>query len=132
MSKSGSSSISKSIASWVEQAALVMEIVGIDAITAYKLLAEFSDIEDYESANALVAHAGVTPAQYESGTSVRRRPRLSKVDKANVRAAMYWPVITAMRRCEAFAVISARAASSVMSKFRCAIRTLYAISLSSL
>jgi transposase len=81
---------------------LLTAIVGIGAVTAYKLLAEFADIEQYDSAKAVAADAGLTPALYESGTSVRRRPRLSKVGKASVRAALYWPAITAMTHCPAF------------------------------
>jgi transposase len=80
------------------------------------LLAEFYDIDAYASAKALAADAGVTPAQYESGTSVRRRPRLSKVGKASVRAALYWPAITAMRRSEAFAAFPARLAARGKAK----------------
>ena len=99
-----------------EQGALLTAIVGIGAITAYKLLAEFYDIDAYTSAKALAADAGVTPAQYESGTSVRRRARLSKVGKASVRAALYWPAITAMRRCEAFAAFAARLAARGKAK----------------
>lgn len=99
-----------------EQAALLRAIVGIGAITAYKLLAEFYDIDAYASAKALAADAGVTPAQYESGTSVRRRPRLSKLGKANVRAALYWPAITAMRRCEGFKAFAARLAARGKAK----------------
>jgi transposase len=41
------------------------------------------------------------PSHYESGTSVRRRPRMSKLGKAGIRAALYWPAITAMTRCPA-------------------------------
>jgi len=94
-----------------EQGALLTAIVGIGAITAYKLLGEFGDIGEYRSAKALAADAGIIPAQHESGTSVRRRPRLSKVGKASIRAALYWPAITAMRRCEAFAAFAARLAA---------------------
>lgn len=99
-----------------EQAALLTAIVGIGAITAYKLLAECSSIEAYTSAKALAADVGVTPAQYESGTSVRRRPRLSKVGKANGRAALYWPAIVAMQRCEAFGAFAARLAERGKAK----------------
>lgn len=91
-----------------EQAALLTAIVGIGAITASKLLGELYDIDRYTSAKALAADAGVTPAHYESGTSVRRRARMSKLGKASVRAALYWPAITAMRHCEAFATFAAR------------------------
>ena len=78
---------------------LLTSIVGIGMITAAKLLAEFGDIEQYESAKAAAADVGVTPSQFESGTSVRRRPRMSKMGKVELRAALYWPAITAMRRC---------------------------------
>src|SRR5919199_1315454 len=78
---------------------LLTSIVGIGMITAAKLLAEFGDIEQYESAKAAAAEVGVTPSHFESGTSVRRRPRMSKMGKVGLRAALYWPAITAMRRC---------------------------------
>lgn len=78
---------------------LLTSIVGIGMITAAKLLAELGDIEQYESAKAVAADVGVTPSTFESGTSVRRRPRMSKMGKAGLRAALYFPAITAMRYC---------------------------------
>ena len=78
---------------------LLTSIVGIGMLTAAKLLAEFGDIEQYESAKAAAADVGVTPSHFEAGTSVRRRPRMSKMGKVGLRAALYWPAITAMRRC---------------------------------
>lgn len=92
------------------------KLVGIGALTAYKLLGEFSAIDGYESAKALASDAGVTPSHYESGTSVRRRPKLSKVGKAGVRAALYWPAIVAMRRCEGFKAFAARLAARGKAK----------------
>src|SRR5262245_24208444 len=61
---------------------LMDSVPGIGAVTAQKLLAEFYDLAAYPSAKAAGADAGLTPANYESGTSVRKRPRLSKVGKA--------------------------------------------------
>lgn len=78
---------------------LLTTIVGIGVITATKLLAEFAELEQYASAKAAAADAGVTPSKHESGTSVRRRSRMSKMGKAGIRGALYWPAITAMRRC---------------------------------
>lgn len=78
---------------------LLTSIVGIGMVTATKLLAEFAELEQYRSAKAAAADAGLTPSHYESGTSVRRRPKLSKMGKAPIRAALYWPAITAMTRC---------------------------------
>ena len=90
---------------------LLTSIVGIGAVTAAKLLAEFADLEQYESAKAAAADAGLTPSHYESGTSVRRRPKLSKMGKAGIRAALYWPAITAMTRCPAIKAFAERLAA---------------------
>lgn len=86
-------------------------IVGIGTLTATKLLAEFYDLTRYQSAKALAADAGVTPTNYESGTSVRRRATLSKMGKASIRAALYMPALTAMRCCPAFQQFAARLAA---------------------
>lgn len=90
---------------------LLTSIVGIGAVTAATLLAEFADLDQDESAKAAAADAGLTPSQYESGTSVRRRPRMSKRGKARIRAALYWPAITAMTRCPAIKSFAERLAA---------------------
>lgn len=90
---------------------LLTGIVGIGAITAAKLLAELGDIAQYASAKAVAADAGLTPSHFESGTSVRRRARLSKMGKTGIRAALYWPAITAMRCSPAFKAFAARLAA---------------------
>lgn len=95
---------------------LLTSIVGIGVVTAAKLLAEFADLDQYESAKAAAADAGLTPSHYESGTSVRRRPKLSKIGKAGVRAALYWPAITAMTRCPAIKAFAERLAAKGKAK----------------
>jgi transposase len=90
---------------------LLTSIVGIGAVTAAKLLSEFADLEQYTSAKAAAADAGLTPSHYESGTSVRRRPKLSKMGKAGIRAALYWPAITAMTRCPSIKAFAERLAA---------------------
>jgi transposase len=90
---------------------LLRSFVGIGAVTAAKLLSEFADLDQYVSAKAAAADAGLTPSHYESGTSVRRRSKLSKMGKAGIRAALYWPAITAMRRCPAIRAFAHRLAA---------------------
>src|SRR5262249_61045154 len=41
--------------------------------------------------------AGLAPGEYRRGTSVRRRPRLSKAGNARLRKALYLPTLTAVR-----------------------------------
>jgi transposase len=91
--------------------ALLTSIVGIGSVTAAKLLSEFAELEQYSSAKAAAADAGLTPSHYESGTSVRRRPKLSKMGKAGIRAALYWPAITAMTRCPSIKAFAERLAA---------------------
>jgi transposase len=90
---------------------LLTSIVGIGAVTAAKVLAEFTDLDQYTSAKAAAADAGLTPSHYESGTSVRRRPKMSKMGKAGIRAALYWPAITAMTRCPSIKAFAERLAA---------------------
>lgn len=75
---------------------LLLSIKGFGAVTALKLLAEFYDLAAYTSARAAAADAGLTPAHHESGTSVRKRSRMSKIGKASLRGALYWPAISAI------------------------------------
>ncbi len=76
---------------------LLTSIKGFGPQTAYKLMAEMYDLGNYESASAAAADAGLNPSHHESGSSVKRKPRLSKIGKASVRTALYLPALTAMR-----------------------------------
>jgi transposase len=98
------------------EVALLTSIVGIGVVTAHTILAELPNLREYASAKAAAADVGVTPSLYESGTSVRRRPRMSKLGKAGVRAALYWPAITAMTRCPGFKAFAAALATRGKAK----------------
>ena len=43
-------------------------------------------------------HAGLDPREYESGSSVRGRVRISKVGSVHLRRALYMPAVVAARR----------------------------------
>jgi transposase len=43
---------------------------------------------------------GATPKHKESGTSVHKRPKISKIGNAILRKALYLPSLTAMNKCE--------------------------------
>ena len=42
-----------------------------------------------------VAHAGLDPTEYTSGSSVKKRARISKVGNRNLRRALYMPALVA-------------------------------------
>ena len=78
-----------------EQHALLQTIPGIGAKTATGLLAECGDLRQFDTARQAAAYAGLTPKEHTSGSSVRARPRLSKVGSARLRKLLYFPAISA-------------------------------------
>lgn len=76
---------------------LLASIPGIGSQTATHLLAEMPDLADYPSAKQAAADAGLTPTERSSGTSVREKPRLSKIGNPRVRKLLYFPALAAMR-----------------------------------
>jgi len=78
------------------QRELLDSIPGIAELTATKLVAE--DLGRFDSARSLAAYAGLTPHNQTSGSSVRRRPKLSKIGKISLRRALYFPAIAAKRK----------------------------------
>jgi transposase len=76
---------------------LLTSIPGIGEVTAQTLLSELPDVEQFGSAEQVAAWAGLCPREHRSGTSVRKRTRLSKAGNAHVRKALYFPAITAVR-----------------------------------
>lgn len=64
---------------------LLQSIPGIGVRTACLLLAELGDVKRFASSRKLVAFAGLTPMRFESGSSVMRRSRISRLGSAHVR-----------------------------------------------
>jgi transposase len=70
---------------------------GIGEASAMRLLAELLVLPDDLAAPQWVAHAGLDPRPYESGTSVHRPRRISKVGNRHLRAALYMPALVAIQ-----------------------------------
>ena len=75
---------------------LITSIPGIGEKTAAIILAEIGDIHFFKSARQLAAHAGLTPQEHESGSSIHKKPRLSKVGNARLRKALYMPALASI------------------------------------
>lgn len=73
---------------------LLISIKGIADTTACLILAEIN-IADFASASQLAAYIGITPQQFQSGTSVNKRASISKQGNARLRAGLYMPSIVA-------------------------------------
>jgi transposase len=77
---------------------LLDSIPGLGERTIPTLLAYGLGSERFGRARQFVAFAGLSPRLYESGSSVRARPRLSKVGHAFLRRALYMPAMVALHR----------------------------------
>ena len=51
----------------------------------------------FQSAEQLAAYLGLVPVMWESGSSVRGRPRMSKAGPAHLRKVLYMPAVVARR-----------------------------------
>lgn len=80
-----------------QQRELLVSIPGIGEQTAALLLAEIGSLDTYDNARQLAAHAGLTPSELASGSSVKGKSRLSKVGNSRLRKALYLPALCAMR-----------------------------------
>jgi transposase len=91
-----------------EQRELLVTIPGIGDTTAAKLLAEMLDVKLYKSARQLAAFAGLVPRLHESGSSIKRKARLSKTGTPRLRKALYFPAIAAIKYNPSIKAMSVR------------------------
>lgn len=80
-----------------EQKRLLKSIKGFGDTTAHLILAEMYDLAEYEDAHAAAADAGVNPSHYQSGDTVHRKSKMSKMGKRAVRGGLYMPALAAIR-----------------------------------
>jgi len=73
---------------------LLETIPGVGERVSSNLTALFS-AKTFDSAEQLAAYLGLVPVQWESGTSVRGRPRLSKAGPSHLRKLLYMPAVVA-------------------------------------
>ena len=77
---------------------LLDSVPGIAELSAMKLDAELGLLADGLSAAQWVAQAGLDPRPQESGTSLKAPRRISKQGNARIRAALFMPALTAIRK----------------------------------
>jgi transposase len=75
---------------------LLDSIPGLGERTVAVLLAYGADPAHFRDARQVAAFAGLSPRLHDSGTSVKAKPRLSKVGHAFLRKALYMPAMVAL------------------------------------
>jgi transposase len=81
-----------------EVGTLLTTIDGIGPQTAARLVAELGDPASFRSAGALAAYIGVVPSLRQSGKRTGTRARLTSIGHAALRASLWMPVLTAVRK----------------------------------
>ena len=72
------------------------------------MLAELPGPDVLRSGAEVVAYAGLNPRLHQSGTSIDRMTRISKIGNAVLRAALYMPAMSAMQHNPAIVALVAR------------------------
>jgi transposase len=79
-----------------DKQALLDSIPGLGERTIATLLAFYANFDRFGNARQAVAFVGLDPRQHESGSSVKGKPRLSKVGHAFLRKALYLPAMVTL------------------------------------
>lgn len=82
---------------WAKLYDLLRTVPGIGAVTAGVFLTETRALNEFSSARQLTAYTGIAPVPYSSGTSVHRKPHISKIGNARLRKAFYMAAVSSVR-----------------------------------
>ena len=80
-----------------KQIKLLLTIPGIGPTTAAKFLAEVPDVSAFPQVKQLVAYAGLCPSHHHSGTSVRKKSRLTKTGNKYLRTTFFMSALSVKR-----------------------------------
>lgn len=83
-------------ASLKRQVEVVRSIPGFGFLTAVAVVSRLP-MERIRNAKAAAAYVGLTPAERQSGTSVKGKPRICKTGNAELRRDLYMPALAAIR-----------------------------------
>jgi transposase len=87
---------------------LLLSISGVGEILSGLLLAEMPGPEVLRRGSEVTAYAGLNPSHHQSGKSIDRPSRISKIGNAVLRSALYMPALAALRSNPAVAALAQR------------------------
>ncbi len=93
-----------------KQRELLDSVPGLGVKTIPVLLSFFSG-KRFSSSRQAAAYAGLDPRRHESGSSLRRKPRISKMGHSFLRKVLYMPAMVAVTRTEWGKAFKARLAA---------------------
>lgn len=75
---------------------ILNSIIGIGEKSAIRLLAMIQ-FENFKNGRQVACYAGLSPRLYESGASIHKRTRVSKMGNRELRSCLYFPAMVAMQ-----------------------------------
>jgi len=81
---------------------LLRTVPGVGETSALQLLGELVLVPANADVRQWVAYAGLDPREYSSGSSLKKRTRISKVGNRHVRRVLYMPALTAAHHSPVF------------------------------
>lgn len=100
---------------------LITSIPGVGRLTAVIVLAETNGFDLIRNKKQLVSYSGLDIEEKESGTSVKKKPKISKKGNKHLRKAMHMPALTAIRHDDRFRAVFARLVARHGIKMKAAI-----------
>ncbi len=79
---------------------LLESIPGVGERTTAILLSFYTNLDRFRNARQAVAFAGLDPQHHDSGSSVKKKVRLSKVGHAFLRKALYMPAMVTLYKTD--------------------------------
>ncbi len=80
-----------------EKQRLLISVPGIGKKTASLILGELPSVDRFQHVGQVIAYAGLSPQKHSSGSSVRKKTRLTKIGNRNLKTALFFPAMTAMK-----------------------------------
>ena len=86
-----------------KQINLLKTVDGVGDKVAWKLLSELRfDVIENVSPKAQVAHAGLSPREFSSGSSVKGRPHISRMGNSSIRKMLFLPALGCIKNSNYF------------------------------
>ena len=99
----------------------VATIPGVGKLTVVICIAETNGFDLVENKRQATSYGGLDVEEKESGTSVKKKPKISKKGNRHLRKAMHMPALTAIRHDDRFRAIYARLVSKHGIKMKAAV-----------
>jgi len=80
-----------------EREELLKSIPALGKATIPRLIAELDDLDKFNNVREMVAFIGLAPREKLSGSSIKGKPRLSKIGHARLRKALYMPALVSIQ-----------------------------------